>query len=178
MAGRALDIGEYGALVAAAIVRHRRRRGWEQSALATRVTEAGRPMSASVLGKVEASTRRVDVDDLVALATALEVSPSALLGLGDPAPAEDTPGTAGGPVETAARDDVEMLGELDQLDGMAPTLAEVAYRLARELDGGGEGGKALHSLARELRSTLAELRALLPEEAPDDDDLDDLGSPD
>lgn len=177
MAGRTLDIGEHGGRVAAAVAQQRQRHGWDQRTLAERVTGEGRPMSASVLGKIEATTRRVDVDDLVALATALDISPSALLGEPDD-DGEDKP-LPHGPIEAAVREDIDVLGDLDLLGGIAPTLAAVAYRLARELDfGGGEGGRTLHSLAKELRSTLAELASLVPEEAPDDDDLGDLAAPD
>jgi transcriptional regulator with XRE-family HTH domain len=178
MAGRSLDIGEHGGRVAATVAQLRQRHGWDQRTLAERVTGEGRPMSASVLGKIEATTRRVDVDDLVALATALDVSPSALLGEAADAGETEAPHPHG-PIEAAVREDVEVLGDLDVIGGVAPTLAAVAYRLARELDfGGGEGGKTLHSLSKELRSTLAELAGLVPEEAPDDDDLGDLGAPD
>ncbi|MEU9065460.1 hypothetical protein AB0D60_01000 [Streptomyces sp. NPDC048306] len=78
-----------------------------------------------------------------------------------------------GPVETTVRDDVEQLGDLV---GVEPSLSEMAYALAREIDaGGGEDGKQLPSLNRELRQTLAQL--LEGRAADDDDDLGDLGSP-
>ena len=80
-----------------------------------------------------------------------------------------------GPVEEAVRSDVEQLGDLV---GVEPALSEMAYRLAREIDaGGGEDGKQLAQLNRELRATLAQLvegRA----EGDDDDDLGDLASTD
>ena len=80
-----------------------------------------------------------------------------------------------GPVEEAVRSDIEQLGDLV---GVEPALSEMAYRLAREIDaGGGEDGKQLAQLNRELRATLAQLvegRA----EGDDDDDLGDLASPD
>jgi len=47
--------------------------------LAERLAEIGRPMLASGVSKIEQGDRRVDVDDLVALAVALEVNPNALL---------------------------------------------------------------------------------------------------
>jgi hypothetical protein len=79
-----------------------------------------------------------------------------------------------GPVEQAVRDDVEQLGDLV---GVEPSLSEMAFTLAREIDaGGGEDGKQLASLNRELRQTLAQL--LEGRAADDDDDLGDLGSPD
>ncbi|MFD4551408.1 hypothetical protein [Streptomyces sp. NPDC058466] len=60
-----------------------------------------------------------------------------------------------GPVETAVRNDVKELGELM---GMEPTLAELAYRVAQEIDnGGGEEGRQMSSLSRELRLTLQQL---------------------
>lgn len=79
-----------------------------------------------------------------------------------------------GPVERAVRDDVEQLGDLV---GVEPTLSEMAFTLAREIDaGGGEDGRQLPQLNRELRQTLAQL--LEGRTADDDDDLGDLGSPD
>lgn len=47
--------------------------------LAARVTAYGRPMRANTITKIEKEQRRVDVDDLVALALALETRPDALL---------------------------------------------------------------------------------------------------
>lgn len=79
-----------------------------------------------------------------------------------------------GPVERAVRDDVEQLGDLV---GVEPSLSQMAFTLAREIDaGGGEEGRQLPQLNRELRQTLAQL--LEGRTADDDDDLGDLGSPD
>jgi transcriptional regulator with XRE-family HTH domain len=50
-----------------------------QAQLADRVTQFGRPMSASVVSKTEKKERRIDVDDLVAFAVALGVTPNRLL---------------------------------------------------------------------------------------------------
>lgn len=93
-----------------------------------------------------------------------------------------------GPVEAAVREDVEELGDLA---GVEPSLSQMAYRLAREIDGAagrceacgepaggsGEDGRQLAALNRELRATLA---ALLEGRAAEDDDdgLGDLASPD
>ncbi|MDF2705535.1 MAG: helix-hairpin-helix DNA-binding motif-containing protein [Nonomuraea muscovyensis] len=182
MAARALQIGEAGGCVAASVVAHRQRRGWDQAHLAQRVTEAGRPMSTSVLGKVESGTRRVDVDDLVALAAALEVSPVQLLPGGEGAEAKDSDpfedAASPGLVRARVLDDIAALGDLEVLDPTAPTLAAVAVRLATEVDAPASLGNSLHSLSKELRQVLAELRSLAPEEPDDDDDLDDLASPD
>jgi transcriptional regulator with XRE-family HTH domain len=178
MAARAIEIGEAGGHVAAAVAAHRQRRGLDQAGLAERVTAAGRPMSASVLGKVEAGARRVDVDDLVALAAALDVDPVQLLPGAD-APVDDDPFDAGpGSVTTRVVEDIAALGDLEVLDPTAPTLAAVAVRLAREVDAPASPGNSLHSLSKELRQVLAELRSLSPEEPDDDDDLDDLAAPD
>ncbi|MGW4352436.1 Z1 domain-containing protein [Nocardia sp. NPDC004582] len=54
-------------------------RGLTLATLARRMGELGRPIDLSTLGKLEKGQRRVDVDDLVALALALEVSPNGLL---------------------------------------------------------------------------------------------------
>lgn len=75
-----------------------------------------------------------------------------------------------GPVERAVRDDIEQLGDLV---GVEPSLSALAYTLAREIDSdGGEDGRQLHQLSRELRQTLAQL---LEGRATDDDD-DELGN--
>lgn len=78
-----------------------------------------------------------------------------------------------GAVESAVRADVAELGDLV---GVEPSLAEMAFTLAREMDeGGGEDGKQMASLNRELRQTLAQL--LEGRAADDDDDLGDLAAP-
>lgn len=184
MAGRAIEIGDVGTQVSTTVAELRKRRGWDQKRLAELVTEAGRPMSASMVSKVEAGGRRVDVDDLVALAFALEVSPARLLlsahrDPDDQAPADgDEPSQGPGPVTLATRDDIDVLGDLEGLEGPAPTLAALALRLAQECDMAVSQAGPLHQLSKELKATLMELRALLPEEPPSDDGLDDLASPD
>lgn len=54
-------------------------RGWSTYELARKLGDAGRPIAASALSKIERAERRVDVGDLMALAVALEVHPAALL---------------------------------------------------------------------------------------------------
>lgn len=79
-----------------------------------------------------------------------------------------------GPVETAVREDVEAIGGLV---GVEPTLAEMAYTLARDIDqGGGEDGRLLPALNKELRATLKQLLDSRPAE-DEDDDLADLAEP-
>jgi transcriptional regulator with XRE-family HTH domain len=72
-------LGPSGEQVRRNITRVREARGWDKKELARRVTELGRPMPELAIGRIEAGTRRVDVDDLIALAVALGVNPSALL---------------------------------------------------------------------------------------------------
>ncbi|WP_327144366.1 DEAD/DEAH box helicase family protein [Nocardia sp. NBC_01327] len=57
----------------------RQSHGLTLNQLADRLTELGRPIDLSALAKIEKGQRRVDVDDLVALALALDVSPNWLL---------------------------------------------------------------------------------------------------
>ncbi|WP_329597771.1 helix-turn-helix transcriptional regulator [Streptomyces pseudovenezuelae] len=179
MAARAIQIGEAGAHAAAAVAKQRQRRGWDQSRLAQLVTDAGRPMSASVLGKIESGTRRVDVDDLVVIAAALDVPPAQLLpgvqATEDVDPFEEA--AAPGTVKARALDDIAALGDLELLDATAPTLAALAVRLAAEIDAPASLGNSLQGMSKELRQVLAELRSLAPEEPDDDDDGDDLATP-
>jgi transcriptional regulator with XRE-family HTH domain len=76
---RSNDMGPTGERVAANLAEVRNERRMNQAELADRVTELGRPMSAPVVSKTEKLDRRIDVDDLVAFAVALDVSPNRLL---------------------------------------------------------------------------------------------------
>lgn len=65
----------------------RQRRGLSHRALAERTRQIGRPIQPTGIVKIEAGERRVDVDDLVALAIAFDVTPNRLL-LGEAGDAE------------------------------------------------------------------------------------------
>lgn len=86
MANRALESGPVGERVAAQVARIRARKGWDQKQLSDRLAAVGRPMSPSVISKIEQGDRRVDADDLVALARALNVYLAGLL-----LPLDDSP---------------------------------------------------------------------------------------
>lgn len=79
MASNAVVSGPTAKRVAANVERIRKARQLHQKDLSARLAEVGRPMLSTVISKIERGERRVDVDDLVALALALNVSPSALL---------------------------------------------------------------------------------------------------
>ncbi|MEB3966254.1 helix-turn-helix transcriptional regulator [Streptomyces kunmingensis] len=81
-----IEVGPTGRTVAANVKRLREGRGLTLRALSAALKDNGRPLSADALNKIEngdgnqaRGVRRVDVDDLVALAVALDVSPLALL---------------------------------------------------------------------------------------------------
>ncbi|WP_416484413.1 helix-turn-helix domain-containing protein [Streptomyces sp. CL12] len=79
MAARSLEIGPAGIKAARNIEILRTERGLAQRELAVRVTALGRPMSNTMLSRIERAQRRCDIDDLAAIAEALRVSPLALL---------------------------------------------------------------------------------------------------
>ena len=79
MAARSLEIGPAGIRAARTIEILRTERGLAQRELAARVSAFGRPMTNTMLSRIERAQRRCDIDDLVALAQALRVSPLALL---------------------------------------------------------------------------------------------------
>ncbi|WP_393057720.1 helix-turn-helix domain-containing protein [Streptomyces sp. LN549] len=189
-----LEIGPAGAHVGQAVARAREARGWDQQELTARLTAAGRPMSQPIVSRIEAGSRRVDVDDLVALAEVLDVSVLALL----PDEGRQAPVVApllvvpvrsddAGPVESVLADDIEALGDLQDME---PTHAAVAFRLARQIDGQRPAAceecgatvyvpndpRILPQLARELRATVAALVEGRAVNDDDDDDLGDLGS--
>ena len=74
-----LGIGPAGVLTAQAVTRSRAARGFAQRQLAERVTALGRPMTITMLSRIERAQRRCDVDDLLTLAQALRVPTRALL---------------------------------------------------------------------------------------------------
>ncbi|MGY2079711.1 helix-turn-helix domain-containing protein [Modestobacter sp. SYSU DS0657] len=69
--------------------RFRRERGLDLRELAELLAEEGHPLKLGQLSKLELGDRRVDVDDLVALAVVLNVTPSQLLMPEPPAEGED-----------------------------------------------------------------------------------------
>ncbi|MFC7981331.1 helix-turn-helix domain-containing protein [Streptomyces sp. NPDC057336] len=79
MAARSLEMGPAGMLAARTIEILRVERGLGQRQLAERCSALGRPMSNTMLSRIELAKRRCDVDDLVAIADALQVSPLVLL---------------------------------------------------------------------------------------------------
>lgn len=74
-----LKVGDAGAAVADRIRNRRDAKGLSVREVAKRTAAAGRPLHASGIVKIEAKARRVDIDDLVAIAEALGERPSDLL---------------------------------------------------------------------------------------------------
>lgn len=79
MAARRVEVGPTGHTVRRNIAFYRKQRRITLRELSTKMTELGRPMSNSSLSQIENGSRRVDVDDLMAIAVALNVSPKTLL---------------------------------------------------------------------------------------------------
>ncbi|MFE2753998.1 TIR domain-containing protein [Actinosynnema sp. NPDC059335] len=79
MEKRVEALGPTGERVSARIAAIRRSRRLTLGELAAKLDELGRPIQLSALSKIEKGQRRVDADDLVALALALDVSTNALL---------------------------------------------------------------------------------------------------
>ena len=79
MGTHAVEGGDVGARVAGNVraLRHDRRLSLQD--LSERMRSLGRPILISGLSKVEQGSRRVDVDDLMALSLALDVTPNRLL---------------------------------------------------------------------------------------------------
>lgn len=92
MGTRAVVKGPSSDRVAANVRELRTERRMTLDELAGRLKELGRPILKSGLSKLETGERRVDVDDLMALAMALEVTPNRLLlgGEADAAPIQLT----------------------------------------------------------------------------------------
>lgn len=79
MAGTPKEHGPTSGRVAAALKRIRQEQGLSYAELARRLADTGHPILDTGLMKIEKGQRRVDVDDLTALAVALGVTPNRLL---------------------------------------------------------------------------------------------------
>lgn len=75
----AAQYGPTAEAVAKNVKRLRESRGMTIYSLSGALEKAGRPITASAVAKIERQQRQVSVDDLMALAIVLKVSPSALL---------------------------------------------------------------------------------------------------
>lgn len=174
----------------------RRREGLSRDDLAEAARACGAPetFTGAVVGYLESGrrkdgrrTREFSLDEAVAIAAALEVSVVELLGdqavvllgvtAGPVGPAE-CPRCAGerSQVEATVRRDMAALANLD---GIEPSLAETAYVLGRAIDaGGGDEGRMLPALSKQLVATLEAIAAgRRGEEDPGEDEFDDLDDP-
>jgi transcriptional regulator with XRE-family HTH domain len=79
MAKRAIEIAAVGSRVAENLEHLRAERRLSQTDLSALLKRLGRQMSAYSISKIETTDRRIDVDDLVALAVALDTTPNRLL---------------------------------------------------------------------------------------------------
>ncbi|GAA1085135.1 hypothetical protein GCM10009642_25020 [Nocardiopsis metallicus] len=108
---RANELGPTGQQVAANLKRLRAARGLSTTKLAELLTEEhDRPFTAGAVTRIEHGKRRVDTDDLMALAAALKVSPSAFL----------LPPTAAGEVEVTGLGEVAAHDAWRWVDGQWP----------------------------------------------------------
>jgi transcriptional regulator with XRE-family HTH domain len=115
---RSNALGSTGELVAANVALLRGNRGLSTTQLSKLLEQIGRPIPPTGITKIEKCTRRVDVDDLMALAAALRVSPSRLL-LTSADRAEDM-------VKVTGFGEVSSRDAWDWLDGVRPLRSPVA----------------------------------------------------
>ncbi len=76
---RGNDIGPTGITVGENIRRIRGEQSFTQADMAKNLAENGHPIPVASIGRIESGDRRVEVDDLMAIAIVLGVSPLALL---------------------------------------------------------------------------------------------------
>ncbi len=71
--------GQVGFRLARQISSLRVAHGWSQAHLAALTSEYGRPLATETVGRIERGMRKIDVDDLHVLASAFNMTASALL---------------------------------------------------------------------------------------------------
>lgn len=74
-----IDLGPHGKTVAANILRIRTETNLGYAELVRRLAEQGNTIAPQGLRRIEREERRVDIDDLIHIATALKVTPKDLL---------------------------------------------------------------------------------------------------
>src|SRR5690348_9018550 len=79
MGANSVQRGATAQTVSANVQRLRGERNLTLRGLSRLLGAVGRPLTHSAVDQIEKGTRRVDVDDLMALAAALDVSPATLL---------------------------------------------------------------------------------------------------
>lgn len=79
MGTRRVELGPTGKTVAHNVARIRKTQDLTLRDVADRLADTDRPLAHNTISEIERGARRVDVDDLVALAVALNCSPLALL---------------------------------------------------------------------------------------------------
>lgn len=153
MAGQKIELGPTGRIVAENVKRVREGRSLNYADLSRRMADLGRSISPLAVRRIEDGSRRVDVDDLMALAMALGVPPnSLLLPHADPAPA-----AAGTGVGAASFQEVWAWA-----DGTAGPIGHEDNRLSREIsrpvfqrEAGGASTKEMLQRIQELAAELA-----------------------
>lgn len=80
MGRHAIEMGPYGRELAARVAARRVVLGMTQADLSDRLAQHDRHLGRQTIAEIETCRRRVDVDDLAALAQALDVEPAELLG--------------------------------------------------------------------------------------------------
>ena len=129
---RGNPIGPTGIAVGRNVRRLRIAAGTTQAELAERLAKRGRPIPVASIGRLENGERRVEVDDLTALAAALNVAPAELLGYNNAGTAYARASQAHTTLSTGAREFLSAQRELKQvreaLDG------EISGPLASAID--------------------------------------------
>jgi transcriptional regulator with XRE-family HTH domain len=104
MAGKKMDLGPTGGTVAGNLTRLREDAGLTYTEVSRLLAEVGRDVSPLGVRRIEDGTRRVDVDDLMALSVALNVNPNALLLPNYAGDTEAGHEVTGMPIETTGTD--------------------------------------------------------------------------
>jgi hypothetical protein len=132
-----IDLGPIGTAVAANIERLRENLSYAE--LSRRLTALGRPIAPLGLTRIRDHQRRVDVDDLVALAMALDVSPATLL-LPDASANGSAPVTEGGDDYPRRQIWRWLIAEapVDAPNSTHPPTSVVRFRLRATPDGVGD----------------------------------------
>lgn len=161
---RGRDIGKTGATVAENVKRLREMRTNSLRELETKLDNLGVKISASGLQKIEAGTRRVDTDELMALAIALDVNPNVLLLPDENSQNDVSANVTAAPAEVSGETIWDWANGYRVLNNQSPFLTGLSK------EGRGVLNRA-HEVSQRADDALFETELLMPDEGQEEAEI-------
>lgn len=151
---RSVELGPIGEIVRENVARIRRDRRLTAQALSDLLADTSHPIGRGAISDIERGARRVDADDLVALAAALGVSPADLLAASDDRQVSVAGSSAGSVPANVYRDWIHRGSPLgihpESSASLVATKARLESRIAQYEEIAAQTAKTIESMEAEL----------------------------